>query len=214
MTAAFLAERLEVSERTIYRDVQDLIASGTPIAGEAGVGYSLGAGYDLPPLMFDTEELEALVLGARLVASYADSGLARASRSVLAKVESMLPERLRPALERSPLYAPNLALGERVSRNLIPIRNAVVRAHKLRLDYVREDGERSQRVVRPLGAFFWGRSWTLTAYCELREDFRSFRIDRIRQLELLPDTFEAEPGKNLSDFLLRVGPRAAESLGL
>ena len=213
VTAAFLAEELEVSERTIYRDVQDLIVSGTPIASEAGVGYSLGAGYDLPPLMFDADELQALVLGARLVASFADTDLARASRSALAKVDAAIPERLRPALSKSALYAPNLSLGAKVSRHLIPIRAAVESLHKLRLDYTRQDGDRSSRVVRPLGAFFWGRAWTLTAWCELRVDFRNFRVDRITKLQLLEETFVQEPGKTLADFLGRYGPEAVRALG-
>jgi predicted DNA-binding transcriptional regulator YafY len=105
-TATRLADELEVSERTIYRDVQDLIVSGVPIQGEAGVGYALPHGFDLPPMMFTAEEIEALVLGARIVASWTDQSLAKAAGGVLGKIEAVLPERLKPALDRTSLFAP------------------------------------------------------------------------------------------------------------
>jgi predicted DNA-binding transcriptional regulator YafY len=212
LTAAQLAERLEVSERTIYRDIRDLILSGTPIDGEAGVGYSLRAGFDLPPLMFDEAEAEALLLGARIVASFADDELRRASRSALSKVEAVLPERQLATLARSKLFAPASALQRRASPVLRAVRKAVDQRQKLRLDYADEAGDRSDRVVRPLGAFFWGKIWTLTAWCELRDDFRNFRLDRIQGFEVLAEPFEDEPGRTLRDFLRRYGPEAEQLL--
>ncbi len=214
VTAAFLAEQLEVSERTIYRDVRDLVLSGTPIDSGAGVGYTLRPGYDLPPLMFNEEEIQALVLGARVVESFGDEDLAKASRSALSKVETVLPKHLRATLARSALFAPKRSMGPRISRTLIPIRTAVVKRRKLQLDYSRDDGEKSRRVVRPLAALFWGNVWTMTAWCELRCDFRNFRVDRIRKITVLEEEFEPEKGRTLEDFLATLGPNARGGLGL
>ncbi len=204
VTAAELAAQLEVSERTIYRDVRDLCLSGTPIEGEAGVGYRLRAGYDLPPLMFNQEEIEALVLGARIVGAFGDDQLAGASKSVLSKVESVLPKHLRPLLESTALFAPRLPWRAEVSKTLELLRNAVSKRRKVRFGYMRADGEPSERVVRPLAAFFWGKVWTMTAWCELREGFRNFRVDRIASAELLDDTFSEEPGRTLADYLEQI----------
>jgi len=212
VTAAWLAEQLGVSERTVYRDVRDLIATGTPIEGEAGVGYTIRREYDLPPLMFDSEEIEALALGARVVAAFGDDGLARAAGSALSKVESVLPAGLRARLDQAALFAPRTWRAELVSDTLLEVRAALAERRKLRLDYESREAARSDRVVRPLGAFFWGRLWTLTAWCELRSDFRSFRLDRIHSLETLEDRFEEEPGRTLRDYLRQLGSHAEELL--
>ncbi len=212
LTAGALAEKLEVSERTIYRDIRDLVLSGTPIDGEPGVGYALRSGYDLPPLMFDESEIEALVLGARIVKSYADVELARASGSALSKVESVLPKHLEKKLDETRLYSPN-ATGFEVSDRLLPVRLALAQRRKIELLYRRQDGAQSRRVVRPLGAFFWGPTWTLTAWCELRDDFRTFRVDRMEEIELLDATFEPEPGRTLEDYAARLGDEGQALLG-
>jgi predicted DNA-binding transcriptional regulator YafY len=211
-TAAALAERLEVSERTIYRDIRDLVASGTPIDGEAGVGYTLRPGYDLPPLMFDPTEIEALVLGARIVESFGDAELGRAARSALSKVETVLPRHLAASMRQSRLYSTNLGRHTGVSRTLPSIRTAVAESRKLGLRYTRADGKKSRRVVRPLGTFYWGSSWTLTAWCELRKDFRNFRLDRIKRVDVLDEQFADEPGCSLRDYLARMGPEAVRLL--
>jgi predicted DNA-binding transcriptional regulator YafY len=206
ITARWLAEQLEVSERTIYRDVRDLVSTGTPIEGEAGVGYQLRRDYDLPPLMFDAEEIQALVLGARIVRGHADDRLARAADQVLSKVETVLPKRLRPLLKESKLFA--IRFGDdrkEISETLAAVRTAATTKNKLRLGYEKEDGEASSRIVRPLGIFFWGRRWTLTAWCELRVDFRTFRLDRMKDFDVLEETFLDEEGKTLRDYLKRVG---------
>lgn len=210
-TASWLAERLAVSERTVYRDVRDLIATGTPIEGEAGVGYTL-RDYDLPPLMFDPGEIEALVLGARVAAAFGDDALARAAASALAKVELVLPPALRPRLSEAALFAPRTWAGRASSTALLSIRAALAERRKLRLGYARADGAASERVVRPLGAFFWGRAWTLTAWCELRQDFRTFRLDRMLTIEPQPERFEDEAGKTLRDYLRGLGPFAERLL--
>ena len=211
VTASWLAEQLEVSERTVYRDVRDLIASGTPLEGEAGVGYKLRHDYDLPPLMFDGEEIEALVLGARIAAGVGDESLARAARSVLSKVEAVLPPAMRPKLSESALFAPR-TWAEATSDQLLSVRTAIAERTKLRLRYQRQDSEESTRVVRPRGAFYWGRSWTLTAWCELRDDFRNFRLDRIVELESMSEHFEQERGRTLRDYLATLGEHAERLL--
>jgi predicted DNA-binding transcriptional regulator YafY len=212
VTASWLARQLEVSERTIYRDIRDLVASGTPIEGEAGVGYTLRREYDLPPLMFDAEEIEALVLGARVVVAFGDEQLARSARSALSKVETVLPTDLRARVGEHVLFAPRTRTGESVSGTLLTVRGALGARRKLELVYERADGERTTRVVRPLAAFFWGRSWTLTGWCELRADFRSFRLDRIRDLRVLDRGFEDEPGRALRDYLRTLGEDAERLL--
>ena len=201
VTASWLAEQLSVSERTIYRDVRDLIVAGTPIAGEAGVGYTIRRDYDLPPLMFDAEELEALVLA-----------LVGPARSVISKVEAVLPPRLKVGTRRPALYAPRTYGAEIRAHALDTVRAALTEKRKLKLRYQREDEKESYRTILPLGAFFWGRSWTLTAWCELRNDFRNFRLDRVLELHTLDETFTDEPGRSLRDYLRSMGHSAEQIL--
>jgi predicted DNA-binding transcriptional regulator YafY len=210
VTAAELAEDLGVSDRTIYRDIRDLVAAGTPIDGEAGIGYALKREYDLPPLMFDADELEALALGSRIAASFGDDAMGRAAETALSKIESVLPPRLRERLKGSPLYSPRIGAGRSSSYTLAAVRAALTARRRLRLRYRRGDGETTDRVVRPVGAFFWGRVWTLAAWCELRGDFRNFRLDRVERIEP-GEPFEEEAGRTLRDYLRSIGP-AAERL--
>lgn len=200
LTAAMLAEELEVSERTIYRDVRDLVVSGVPVEGEAGVGYMLRRGFDLPPLMFSEAEIEAMVLGARVVTSWGDPALAKAAGDALARVESALPDRLRDKLAGSRLYAPGFHVPQRTVETLASMRQSIDARRKVHLAYVDVDGAATERTVRPLGLFFWGATWSMTAWCELRVAFRNFRLDRIVTHTLLPDTFADEPGKTLEDY--------------
>ncbi len=198
-----LSEALEVSERTIYRDIQDLVASGVPIEGEAGVGYVLKAGFDLPPLMFKEQEIEALVLGARIVESWADAELSAAASDVIAKVEAVIPERLRGYMANTALLAPAHHYMEPVSFNMAELRRAVRSHLKVHFQYRNAIAEDSQRTVRPLCIAYFGPVWLLSAWCELREDFRTFRLDRIENFEVRTDRFPPEPGKTLHDFLKR-----------
>jgi len=200
VTAAALAHELEVSERTIYRDVADLVASGVPITGEAGVGYRLPRGaFDLPPLMFTEDEIEALVLGARVVESWADPTLARAAADVLAKVEVVLPPALRERIAGATLFALNMREQVGVGDRLTTLRAAVRERRKVRLAYVDRGGQPTARIVWPLGLFYWGLTWTAGAYCELRDGFRNFRLDRITELEVTSDVFTPTPGRTLQD---------------
>jgi predicted DNA-binding transcriptional regulator YafY len=198
-----LAARLEVSERTIYRDMRDLVASGVPIDGEAGVGYLLRDGFDLPPLMFNEQEIEALVLGARIVESWADPELADAAANVIAKVETVIPERLRGHMAETALIAPRNHFAEPVAVDPRVLRRAVRRRRKLRFAYRDAQERMSERVVRPLGLAFFGPVWLLVSWCELRDDFRSFRLDRMTDCEVLEEGFAPERGKTIQDFLKR-----------
>jgi predicted DNA-binding transcriptional regulator YafY len=198
-----LAEALEVSERTIYRDVRDLMASGVPIEGEAGVGYVLRAGYDLPPLMFKEQEIEALVLGARIVESWADKELAAAATDAIAKIEAVIPDQLRSYMAQTALLAPATHYMEPLTFDLAELRRAIrgqTRVHFLYRDVLEK---RSERTVRPLSLAYFGPVWVLAAWCELRDDFRTFRIDRISGFSTTGERFPAERGKSLHDFLKR-----------
>lgn len=198
-----LAAKLEVSERTVYRDIRDLMASGVPIEGEAGVGYILRGGYDLPPIMFDEAEIEALVLGVRIVESWADRELAEAAGNVIAKVEAVIPERLRRHMEETALLAPRDHYTEPVAIDPRQLRRAVSRRRKVWVRYRDGAGQASERTLRPLALAFYGPIWLLAAWCELRQDFRAFRLDRIAELAVLEDGFRPEPGKTIQDYLRR-----------
>ena len=199
-TARDIAEELEVSERTVYRDIRDLVISGVPIDGEAGVGYVLRRGFDLPPLMFTEPEIEALVLGVRVVSSWSDPGLAKAANDALARVEAALPDRLRSRLGDIRLYAPGFHVSPQILARLGDFRAAVDAHRKVWLHYRDVEESETERVVRPLGLFFWGTKWTLTGWCELRSDFRAFRLDRVVESRVLDDSFQDEPGRTLEDF--------------
>ena len=201
VTARELAERLDVSERTIYRDIQDLSLSGVPVEGEAGVGYHLRYSLDIPPLMFTAAEIEALVVGARMLKAWGGSELGSSAQSVLDKVQAVIPAELHRHLEESRLFAMRFGTRQDLESTLDVCRHAIAQRRYLRLDYQRADTECSVREVKPLGLYFWGNVWTLTAWCELRHDFRTFRLDRIRWLETLEHTFEEMAGQRLSDFI-------------
>jgi len=201
VTARHMANELEVSERTIYRDIADLMNAGAPIDGEAGVGYRLRPGYQVPPLMFDSEELEALALGASMVRAWADAELARAAGRVLAKVDAVLPERLRGRWDNETLLAPDFFISPETVTGMPLLRKAIDQRLMVHMAYEREDGESSERIIWPLGLVFWGTKWTLGAWCELRGGFRTFRLDRIRSLEPLPSQFPDMTGRRFKDYI-------------
>lgn len=201
LTAQRLAGHLGVSERTIYRDIADLVASGAPVEGAAGVGYRLRPGYQVPPLMFDREELEALALGAGMVRAWADPALARAAERALARVDAVLPDRLRRHRGEDTLLAPAIFVPPSTANGMAELRKAIDQRLMARLDYRREDGQPSTRVVWPLGLVFWGTAWTLAAWCELRDAFRTFRLDRIQTLDILPSQYPDLPGRRLRDYI-------------
>jgi predicted DNA-binding transcriptional regulator YafY len=200
-TAAQLAEWLEVTPRTIYRDVRDLLLSGVPIDGEAGVGYRLRPGYDLPPLMFTFDEIEALVAGARIVESWGSPQLASAGRSALVKIANALPPGRRDEMEKTRLFAPGVRFDPAVGATLETIRQAIGHRRVLDLNYVDAKGDGTTRSVRPLALYFWGSVWTLGAWCEARNDFRNFRLDRVSTISESDRKFADEPGKRLEDYI-------------
>jgi predicted DNA-binding transcriptional regulator YafY len=200
VTARELARAMEVSERTIYRDIAHLVGSGLPIDGEAGLGYLMRDGYDLPPIMFSEEEMVALTAGARMVAAWGGSAMARGAESALDKIGAVVPDPVRARAERVRIHAWGGIPPDHALRGLIDtVEIAIDDPHRLRLSYDDEAGVRTLRVVRPLGLWFWGKVWTLVAWCELRGDFRMFRLDRIARVETL-DAFTEEPGKDLTAF--------------
>jgi len=197
--ADFLATRLEVSARTIYRDIAALQQQGVPIEGEAGVGYRMRAGFDLPPLMFSAEEAQALVAVVRLAQGQLDEALARQAEDALSKILAVLPPAARAAAERLAVYAPLRGLDDATRARLGQLRQATETRHKLRVQYLDLSGVSSERVLRPLACLFWGPVWTIAAWCELREGFRNFRVDRIQRLDVLDERFRDEAGKTLAD---------------
>jgi predicted DNA-binding transcriptional regulator YafY len=214
LTAQKLAEKLEVSQRTIYRDVQDLQLSGMPIEGEAGVGYTLRRDLDLPPLMFTREELTALVLGARLVRAWGGAENVAAANQALQRIEAVLPAELRSDFDSILLYAPGFRMTPALRERLDVLHGACKARRAVRFDYAREDGQTSQRSVRPLLLAFWSGVWTLAAWCELREDFRTFRMDRMEEVAVLETTFIQKRGQRLEDYLKKtIPPGARERFG-
>ncbi len=190
-TASELATRLGVSERTVYRDMQSLLLSGVNIQGEAGVGYTLREGNDIPPLMFDENELEALMLGMRLVKGWADDELIAAVDSAQQKIMAVLPGSTQQRLElkSTKFLVPDHKRQWRV-KFAEQIRRAIDDRLVADLIYVDEKDRPSSRAICPLGLLFWGDAWTLVAWCLLRDDYRLFRLDRMQELNLRDEQFE------------------------
>lgn len=203
-TADFLAQRLEVSVRTVYRDVADLQAQGVPIEGEAGVGYRMRPDFDLPPLMFTVDEAKALVASVRIAQPRLDEALAMQADGALSKILAVLPSASRAAAESLALYAPPVGPDPATRGRLETLRVATEARQKLQLRYVDLKERVSERLVRPLGCFYWGEVWTLAAWCEVRDGFRNFRVDRIETIGLSDQRFRDEPGKTLADLFRRV----------
>lgn len=202
-TAAWLAGRLEVSPRTVYRDVADLLLQGVPIEGEAGVGYRLGKGFELPPLMFTADEARALAIATRIAQQWLDPALALAAGDAMSRVMSVLPGSVRSEVDRMPMRVPPVGLTPETGVLLQQLREATQSRTVLQIGYSDASEQRSTRTVWPLGCFFWGKVWTLAAWCETRQDFRSFRVDRIGALKVLDRRFPDESGKTLADLLRR-----------
>jgi predicted DNA-binding transcriptional regulator YafY len=184
-----MAEEVEVSLRTLYRDIADLITDGVPIRGEAGIGYVLGDGYDVPPLMFNADELEAIMLGLRWVARRGDSDLSRAAQDTSAKIGAVLPQALKPFLFDSGLMAPPVFFKTVDSVDVAALRQAVREQRKVELVYRDENGKDSERVIWPIGIAYFDAQRLVIAWCELRRDFRSFRTDRMIKTTVSKDKY-------------------------
>ena len=185
--------------RTVYRDIAHLQASGLPIEGEAGFGYLLRPGFDLPALTFTFEQLDALAVGLSFVEVAGDTSLAQAAREARAKLQAALPEPDQRKLEKAPLFASRR--DGLVAPTLKMVRRAVREAEVLRLHYEGADGAHSVRRVRPLAIWAFTDGWLVAGWCELRQDFRAFRLDRISKAEDTGDSFADEPGRNLQAYL-------------
>ena len=199
-TAASLAERLEVSERTIYRDISDLMSTGVPIDGEAGVGYLMREGYDIPPLMFTRDEVAALVAGARMLKAWGGLDMAAAAEEALVKIEAVLPAEARAMAGSAAVHALSWNVPDELRARLDVVQAAVDAPERIAFDYTDEEGRASKRTIRPLGLWFWGKVWTTVGWCELRQDFRMFRVDRMADPVDRLGPFRADAGQRLKDF--------------
>jgi predicted DNA-binding transcriptional regulator YafY len=194
-----LAERLDVSVRTVYRDMDRLAQSGVPVQGRRGTGYRLADTITLPPFRLSPEELNVLSLGLAIVSEAADPDLKSTARALADRIDALLPAETIAEAERWKTALTPVADAARGLSHMASLRGAIAGRQKLRLAYLKTDGTRSLRTIRPLKLDCPGRVWLLTAWCELRNDFRDFRLDLIETATPLPELFTDEPGKRLSD---------------
>lgn len=203
MTAATIAERLEVTVRTVYRDIATLQARRVPIEGAAGVGYVLRRGFDLPPLMFTADEIDAIAVGARLVSRLRNSGLQAAAESVIEKITTILPEALRGGVVSAPFYVSEGSAAIPTGVDLSDARRAIRETKKLRITYEDAGSQRTIRTVWPIAMAYYVDVTLLGAWCELREDYRHFRVERIVESAVLNDTFPTEGGQLMAGWFAR-----------
>jgi len=189
VTAQDLAAEVETSVRTVYRDIAELLAQGLPIRGEAGIGYVLEPGYDMPPLMLTPDEIEAAVLGAQWVAARGDPALVRGARDLISKIDAVAPEHLRPMILNSAMMAPSLRPLAPDSLDMERVRTWIRKRGKIRICYCVESGQSSRRVIWPIGVAYFEAVRLIVAWCEWRQAFRNFRTDRVTSAEFLEDTF-------------------------
>ncbi|HOP23324.1 MAG TPA: YafY family protein [Gammaproteobacteria bacterium] len=204
VTAQQIAETFEVCKRTVYRDIEVLINTGVPIRGEAGVGYTIDKKYFLPPITFDADELEAISLGISMVRQWTDEHFATKAKSAFEKIEAVLPANLQGELEQITTFAipnrPNVPW----KINFSELREYIRIQRKVNVKYIDANHEKTARVIRPLALFFFNPVWLLAGWCELRKDFRNFRLDRIQSLSVLEEFFKNDPEKNLQAYMLKV----------
>ena len=200
-TAAALADELEVTVRTVYRDVATLQARRVPIEGAPGIGYMLRRGFDLPPLMFNTDEIEAIAVGARLVARTGDPSLQNAAESVLSKVTVVLPEALRAQLATAPIFVSSSGAPVPESVDLAAVRQAIRDERKLHILYADEKGARTRRTIWPIAVAYYVQATLIGAWCELRQDYRHFRADRISEMTVLDECYPSDNGRLMAEWL-------------
>ena len=201
MTAAALAERLEITPRTVYRDIAALTASRVPIEGAAGIGYVLRPGYELPPLMLTAEEIQAVAVATRLIRRTGDQALRRAADQVLSKIQAVLPRPLQADLEAAAVFVSESGAKHSAVLDLGEVRRAIRDRRKLRIEYVDAEGRPSQRIIWPAAIAYYVEATLLAAWCELRQDFRHFRIDRVRAVSILPEIYPIAPRELMSRWL-------------
>ncbi len=201
VTAANLAEQLEVTVRTVYRDVATLQAGRVPIEGAPGLGYVLRRGFDLPPLMFTVDEIDAIAVGVRLVRRLRDPELQDAAESVLAKVSTVLPDALRAGVVSPAMFVSDGSAVEPDGIKLSDARRAIRENRKMRIAYADADGRRTRRTIWPIALAYYVDVTVLGAWCELRSDFRHFRVERIRTSAVLDDHFSTDGGRLTDNWL-------------
>ena len=194
-TAATLAAALEVTVRTVYRDVATLQARRVPIEGAPGIGYVLRKSFDLPPLNFTIDEIEAIAVGARMVHRLKDPKLQEAAQSVLAKVTVAVPERLRPHIADAPIYVSPGMTAEAQGADLAEVRAAIRDSRKLYIAYADEQGRRTNRTIWPIAMAYYVDVTLVGAWCELRADYRNFRVERIASSRVLDEHFDQDNGR-------------------
>jgi predicted DNA-binding transcriptional regulator YafY len=201
VTAAMLADRLEVTPRTIYRDIAALQASRVPIEGAAGLGYVLRRGFDLPPLMFTAEEADAIAIGVRLLRRLRDPKLQAAAENVLGKLAAIVPEPLQGHLVAAPVYVSDGSAPAAIGVDLAELRGAIHEARKVAISYRDEDGHDTARTIWPIAMAYYVDVTVIGAWCELRNDFRHFRVDRIIGAKSLDEHFPADRRKLMDEWL-------------
>jgi predicted DNA-binding transcriptional regulator YafY len=210
MTAAAIAAELETSKRSVYRDIAALIGQRVPIRGEAGFGYVLESGFDLPPLMLTSDEIEAAALGAQWVAGHGDAALARAAQNLIAKITAVIPDQFRPLILDSGARTPP---GWKIPPDGLDVaqaRASIRQGRKIALAYRDENGRESERKVWPVVIGYLDAARTLIAWCELRRDFRTFRIDRIKSADFLDERYPERPAALRAKWLASVRRETAQ----
>jgi len=210
VTADAMAAELETSKRSVYRDIAALIGQRAPIRGEAGVGYVLEAGYDMPPLMLTPDEIEAAVLGAQWVAGRGDPALARAARDLIAKIAATVPESLRPVILEPAVATPPAWKREVETVDMSQVRAWIHAGRKLRLHYSDEQGRETLRVIWPCLVGYRETTRLLVGWCETRDDFRTFRTDRVVEVDFLDDRYPGRPAMLRARWFALMQARRAE----
>jgi predicted DNA-binding transcriptional regulator YafY len=201
VTAAAIAEELEVSTRTIYRDIQDLMSNRVPIRGEAGTGYLLEDGYDVPPLMFDEEEIDAVMLGVQWVHANGDPDIRRAAHTILSKIQAVLPKDRQELMHRARQVVPTPIDVQDITVSMPLVRRAIREQVKLQTRYCSLVGEYSNRIICPLLIVFFQNTQLLVAWCELRKGYRNFRMDCFEEIQMLEARFSRQNFETLEAYL-------------
>jgi predicted DNA-binding transcriptional regulator YafY len=204
VTANTLAETLEVSPRTIYRDIQDLIDSGVPINGEAGVGYVIDKSYHLPPIMFDADEIEAIALGIGMVGNWTDEPFAAKAQSAFKKIQATLPAPLIHELHQISTFSAPSHYKIPWEVSFTQVRECIRRKNKVQFNYLDLQQQTTQRTIWPLALISFSPVWLVAGWCELRQSFRNFRLDRISEFMPLDSRYTNEKDKNLKAYLAQI----------
>ena len=201
VTARQIADHFEICQRTVYRDIQDLMNSGVPIYGEAGVGYIIDKQYHLPPVMFDFDELEAISLGIKMVQTWTDERFSQVAESALEKIQAVLPESRLNDMRQLTTHSEASHSQMPCEVSFSDVRECIRSRRKIEFHYTDLSEKTSNRTIRPLSLVFYGPVWLVIGWCELREDFRNFRLDRMAELVIPGATFKDEKGKTLKAYL-------------